>query len=374
MKRFIDLFTRRKMGFRDAVPMLRQSVIDNVPCFVNKHMVDSNGLRFRGWALPGNAGPGRARFLINGRKPDQVRYPLPSKHLAEKFGQNLHAANAGFEVSVSGEPDEIFGDAGFAELEFQGDGVASPRSKINRWWVFDPRREQPLPEGERAYRVVGNESIDNYMLGGATVFKRLQHILAIHASPTLFEQGPVFDWGCGSGRVTRYFMHGPKSREIWGGDVDKNNLAWCRESFDDANFVELPLAPPSSLPDDYFRFVFGISVFTHLKEAVQLDWLRELSRITAPGGCLIMSVRGNTSLGFGVNPKLNEWVYRRDRDGYVNVGVDSRVNEQLEDQSYYVNCLQSKDYIRREWGKIFQVVDIVDAGGIHQDFVVLKKK
>jgi len=360
--------------YPDAVPKLRQSVVENLPCFVNSHSVGVNTLRFQGWAIPGESGPSRARFLVNSRIPDEIRYPLPTPQLGELFGQNSFAGSAGFEVALNGDLDEIFANSGFAELEFQRTGVPSDRSKINRWWIFDQRREQPLPEGERAYRVVGSDSIANYLLGGATVYKRLQYAASRFLGDTAFSDGPVFDWGCGSGRVTRYFVHGRKDGEVWGGDVDKDNLAWCRESFPSAAFVELPLEPPSSLPSGYFRFVFGISVFTHLREAVQVKWLNELERITAPNGCLIMSIRGNSSLGLGVNPRLNEWVYRRDRDGYINVGVDSRVNEQLDDHSYYVNCLQSRDYVRRVWGDFFEVVDILDAGGIHQDFVLLRKR
>lgn len=138
-------------------------------------------------------------------------------------------------------------------------------------------------------------------------------------------------------------------------------------------FYSAPTGPAIKAACKSFQFCFGISVFTHLREKAQMQWLEELHRITAPGGGLVMSVRGDTSLGFGFNRKLNEWVYLRERDGYLNVGVDSRINEQLEDQSYYVNCLQSRKYIQEKWGQYFDILDIVSAGGIHQDFVIMKK-
>ena len=350
------LFSFGKNKYPDVVSSLRQSVIDNVPCFVDKHIVGNDELQFRGWALPGHKGPSAARFYINSSPPDDISYPLPSKGLEEKFGQNEFAGSAGYSVAIHAPQDEIFSNSGFAELEYQRNGTPDERSEINRWWVFDPRREQPMPEGERAYRVVGDESVENYLLGGATIYKRLEYMVSRYFDPTLFAEGPVFDWGCGSGRVTRYFVH-DKIREIWeiwGGDVDKDNLAWCEHAFPQARFIALPLDPPSKLPANHFNFVFGISVFTHLREKAQMQWLEELHRITAPGGGLVMSVRGDTSLGFGFNRKLNEWVYLRERDGYLNVGVDSRINEQLEDQSYYVNCLQSRKYIQEKWGAIFR--------------------
>lgn len=358
---------------KSVIPALRQSVVDNIPCFVSKHIVSDNQVRFKGWAIAGKKGPSHARFLINSHAPDIVNYPIPTPNLGEKFSITENASNAGFEVAVQGSLDDIFGDTGFVELEFLRDGVASERSEINRWWIFDPRREQPLPEGERAYRVVGNDSVENYLLGGATIYKRLQHAASLHFGNNFFNEGPVFDWGCGSGRVLRYFMHNNEHVEVWGGDVDKDNLSWCVESFPDAKLLALPLEPPTQLPSDFFKFVFGISVFTHLREETQIEWLKELYRITAPGGSLIMSIRGDCSLGLGQNPKLDEWVEKREEHGYLNVGVDSRINEQLDDKSYYVNCLQSKDYIRRVWSKYFEVVDIINAGGIHQDFVLLRK-
>ncbi len=358
---------------KSVIPSLRQSVVDNIPCFVSNHFISENEVRFKGWAIAGRKGPSHSRFLINSRQPDRVNYPLPSANLGKKFSVSEQASNAGFEVAIQGDLNEIFGSTGFVELEFQRDGVSSERSAINRWWIFDPGREQPLPEGERAYRVVGNDSVQNYLLGGATIYKRLEHTAARHFGDDFFNKGPVFDWGCGSGRVLRYFMHNKAIREVWGGDVDKDNLSWCVDSFPGAELLALPLAPPTKLPSDFFKFIFGISVFTHLKEETQIEWLKELYRITAPGGGLIMSVRGDCSLGLGENPKLDDWVRKREKHGYLNVGVDSRINEQLDDKSYYVNCLQSRDYIKRVWSAYFEVVDIIDAGGIHQDFVLLRK-
>jgi len=39
--------------------------------------------------------------------------------------------------------------------------------------------------------------------------------------------------------------------------------------------------------------VIGYSVFTHLTEAMQRQWLEELRRITAPGGLVLVTAHGD---------------------------------------------------------------------------------
>ena len=52
--------------------------------------------------------------------------------------------------------------------------------------------------------------------------------------------------------------------------------------------------PPTDYPDLYFDIIYAISVFTHLNEDMQGRWLKELIRITAPGGHIIITVHGSS--------------------------------------------------------------------------------
>ena len=96
----------------------------------------------------------------------------------------------------------------------------------------------------------------------------------------------VLDFGCGCGRLAR---HAPAhtSAEIHGVDYNADLVAWCAESLP-GTYTKNKLRPPLDFPDDHFDVVYLLSVFTHLRIATQIDWLKELNRVIAPGGfCLV---------------------------------------------------------------------------------------
>jgi hypothetical protein len=54
-----------------------------------------------------------------------------------------------------------------------------------------------------------------------------------------------------------------------------------------------------------FDIVTSWSVLTHLRRDVQLDWLKEMSRIIAPGGLFSASVSGESLLN--LPPLKDSW-------------------------------------------------------------------
>ena len=79
----------------------------------------------------------------------------------------------------------------------------------------------------------------------------------------------VLDWGCGWGRLTRTFAAADTFGEIWGIDIDHDNLAWARANIPAAKFVKVPLYPPTELPANHFDLVYAVSVMTHLTRDAQ---------------------------------------------------------------------------------------------------------
>jgi SAM-dependent methyltransferase len=108
----------------------------------------------------------------------------------------------------------------------------------------------------------------------------------------LEELDAVLDFGCGCGRVMRRWanMAGPT---FYGSDYNPKFIAWCRENLPFARFEVNGLAPPLPFADGQFDLVYALSVFTHLTEPLQRQWIAELRRVIKPGGLILFSTRGD---------------------------------------------------------------------------------
>jgi SAM-dependent methyltransferase len=108
------------------------------------------------------------------------------------------------------------------------------------------------------------------------------------------QQSRVLDFGCGWGRLTRYFAKDVPSGMLYGCDVDPKILAICRE-LRVPGVIRQSAVRPSSLPfDEHFDLVFAFSVFTHLSEASHMESLAAIHNSLSPGGILVATIRPRT--------------------------------------------------------------------------------
>jgi SAM-dependent methyltransferase len=144
----------------------------------------------------------------------------------------------------------------------------------------------PLPPRRLMVRVAGTGDADWFLRGGRAGYD------AIAAHVPLGEIRSVLDFGCGCGRVTRWWsdFHG----EVTGSDVSAPAVAWCRENLPFARFETNALAPPLVFEDESFDLVYALSVFTHLTADLQLVWRDEVRRVLRPGGRLLLTTHGRS--------------------------------------------------------------------------------
>lgn len=115
--------------------------------------------------------------------------------------------------------------------------------------------------------------------------------------------GAVFDFGSGCGRLARKFLQqDPRPQRYVGVDLHAGMVRWCQEHLAplagqfsfvhhdvyNAGFNPTSTAPYLAFPveDSAFDVVVAHSVFTHVLESAAVHYLRECSRILAPGGVL----------------------------------------------------------------------------------------
>ena len=142
----------------------------------------------------------------------------------------------------------------------------------------------PLPPADLIVRVAGTADVDWFLEGGRLGYETVRQ----HAPDGLES---VLDFGCGCGRVTRYWL-GAGVR-VAGSDLNEDAIEWCRRNLPFARFELNGLAPPLAFDDGAFDLVYGLSVFTHLPEELQVAWLHELSRVLRLGGRLLLTTHGD---------------------------------------------------------------------------------
>jgi len=116
-------------------------------------------------------------------------------------------------------------------------------------------------------------------------------LLQAHGLPA---NAAILDWGCGPGRIIRHLPSLlPVTTEFTGTDYNETTVEWCQNKLPGIRFFKNKLSPPLAFEPASFDAIYGISIFTHLSEAMHLAWSQELQRVLKPGGLLLLTAQGN---------------------------------------------------------------------------------
>lgn len=350
----------------DISHALAMDCAQNICWMIDAVATESDALRLKGWALVTVGLPEEAQFQVNGVTFSSVRFPIDSPDLAEHFYGAVNSARARFECEIA--LSEVPANENY-QFEFVQGGDRAKARRTAWWYPATIRSDDELLTGERISRVVGSSDTFNFELGGATLFNRIQDHLTSRFGLHYRDLHAILDWGCGAGRLLSQFaaVIGP---QVWGSDVDHDNLKYCQEKFRFARCQVFPLVPPTDIPDATFDLIVGISVCTHLSEENQALWLAELRRMSRPGGLVLLSVQGPSQTALYREPP--ELMRRLEQSGFVTKRVNPRINDIIGAASYYLDVVQSRAHIREHWGREFEVLEFLDGFAANQDLVVMR--
>jgi SAM-dependent methyltransferase len=108
----------------------------------------------------------------------------------------------------------------------------------------------------------------------------------------------ALDFGCSSGRVVRVLAALRPDVRWHGCDPNARAIDWASAHLEGIEFRRSPQAPPLAHPDETFGLVYAISVWSHFGPSAAATWLREMHRLIRPGGLLVLTAHGLTSLAF----------------------------------------------------------------------------
>jgi SAM-dependent methyltransferase len=213
----------------------------------------------------------------------------------------------------------------------------------------------------------------HYLVWGRYDHDELRAVLTSHAETTAGLS--ILDLGCSSGRVLRHFQHEWRTEnwKLHGCDIQALAIQWLRDCFPrHFTVVTTTTLPHLPFPDASFDFIYGISVFTHIKYLWDA-WLLELRRVLKPGGLLVQTIHAERAWEFYARHRAEAWV----RDSQPpRVYETARMDVdflQFGDMSVS-QVFWRRDVAARYWGRYFDVLELRDPPSYSfQDWIICRK-
>jgi SAM-dependent methyltransferase len=149
----------------------------------------------------------------------------------------------------------------------------------------------PVPPPRLRVEVAGTPGLEWFLESGRRQAGIIRAAAERNGAP-LETTGRLLDFGCGCGRVLRHWA--ALDSEVHGSDYNERLVGWCAAHLPFVRASLNRLRPPLLYEDGMFGLVYAISVFTHLPGDLERGWIEELSRITAPGGLILLTTHGDS--------------------------------------------------------------------------------
>jgi SAM-dependent methyltransferase len=325
-----------------------------------------------------------ARIALDSRKYDRARIYCDcvlSRNGADSDALNMRSQCIETDASAGAAPSGLVGDFATRTRAWEKLG---PEHVLQQFVVGleakrvvvqpYPSAQQPgidgfpVPPVDLRMGYAGNDT-SRYFALGQDSYRSLNTILA-RQSLSLGKGDAMLDWGCASGRVIRCFA--PEARRgcaVWGGDVHVPSIVWAKANLTPFRFFNCSSLPHLPFADGTFKFIYALSVLTHVVALRDL-WLLEISRVLQPGGCAVLTVHDEGTWTAFQKDGLPHWM-----PGELH-GVAQMPGECVDIQGSTWNETYTffhSDYIRRTWGQYFTVAEIVPRAESYQTAVVLRK-
>jgi SAM-dependent methyltransferase len=337
--------------------------LSSAPWCLDHLEINHSELILSGWVVPKNGDWNSVEFFIND-KPYEFEYRMKRSDLLNVFPFWQGVAEIGFQIKLKREfldPND--------KMVILSRGPNCENSKYSDYYFpLNDSNYKNLPPANLRTQVHGSDSVSSFVLEGFSCYKKINFLVDEHLDKSFEQIFPVLDWGCGCGRVSKYFF---EKSDIFGVDINKNAVDWCVQNLS-PNYSVSELNPPLSFPENHFELIYGVSILTHLSFEDQRNWIEELIRVTRKGGIIILSYHGLNSLIRFNLPQ--ESFSQLNETKYLNIGKSDSLGKDSEVGSRYYDAVQ----LASSFNKIISQSEIelsFHSGvfGNHQDVVVIKK-
>jgi SAM-dependent methyltransferase len=250
-----------------------------------------------------------------------------------------------------------------------------------RWLHLEGRERCPFLESylpgltgdpELEARWVGSSGTEA-LAQGFEIYELFRDRHEQHAGP-LTPASRVLDFGCGWGRVIRFFLKDIAPENLIGIDQSEVALEACADRW--SRFQRCETFPPTDFEAESFDFIYAFSVFSHLSEEAHRRWINEFERLLRPAGVLILTTfqreflagcSDGSSYSGDEAISLEQWFAAYDRGDFCFRrlrGVPS---------PHFGDAYIPESYVREHWAPQFIVQEYFGASKLAQNIIVCTK-
>ena len=199
----------------------------------------------------------------------------------------------------------------------------------------------------------------------------------------------ILDFGCGWGRIIRFFLKDVSADNLYGIDVHSRMIKFCKKLARYGNYSKCNPLPPTKFPNESIDIIYAYSVFSHLAEPVHIQWVKEFSRILKPDGILVATTQARHFIEFcqSLHGKTHESPWHNtlahsfldtetalaDYDNGKFLFCATGGGRELP-RSFYGEALIPRKYVEQEWTKYLLLRDFVDdQNRLPQALIVMQK-
>jgi SAM-dependent methyltransferase len=227
----------------------------------------------------------------------------------------------------------------------------SPTALVHNFhfWLSGNKETLPIPGYWARLLVAGSADIPGFLVLGRRGFDCIRETLERNGTP-IGGLKDVLDFGCGCGRVIRYW-NGFADTRVCGTDINAYLVETCQRCVPFASISKNSMVALLDYANQSFDLIYAFSVFTHLDIKAQKAWRDELRRILRPRGILLLTLHGNAYKGRFIGKELEDFNSGRP---VVRLGQYPGGN--------LCTSFHPESYVRETLADGFEIVDAVPEG------------